>query len=51
MTELLITAGHMLLGPDDEHVEDAAVLIAGTTIAAAGRRTDVQAQGGQCPGR
>jgi imidazolonepropionase-like amidohydrolase len=34
----------MLLGPDLEHVEDAAVLIAGTTIAAAGRRTDVQAQ-------
>ncbi|MGV9564042.1 amidohydrolase family protein [Streptomyces sp. NPDC003480] len=46
MADILITAGHMLLGPGDEHMEDAAVLIAGNTIAAAGRRTDVQAQVG-----
>ncbi|MEV3860037.1 amidohydrolase family protein [Streptomyces sp. NPDC050095] len=44
MTELLITAGRMLLGPDTLALEDAAVLITDSVIAAAGSRAAVQAQ-------
>lgn len=45
MTEqLLITAGHMLLTPDAPQVDDAAVLIDGPVIVAAGSRATVQAQ-------
>ncbi|MFF2516893.1 amidohydrolase family protein [Streptomyces sp. NPDC058086] len=47
MTDLLITAGHMLLGPAGEHTQDAAVLVTGNRIVAAGPRADVETQAGR----
>lgn len=41
---VLITADSLLPGPAGERVPDAAVLVRGDTITAAGRREDVQAQ-------
>ncbi|MER6382474.1 amidohydrolase family protein [Streptomyces sp. NPDC001127] len=38
MTDLLITAGRVLTGPGGEYVEDGAVLVRGSTIAAVGPR-------------
>ncbi|MFF3911461.1 amidohydrolase family protein [Streptomyces sp. NPDC001848] len=47
MTKLLITAGHLLFGTDDEYVEDGAVLISDRTVVAAGRRATVEKRAGQ----
>ncbi|MGW4518004.1 amidohydrolase family protein [Streptomyces sp. NPDC004393] len=41
MTQILITAGRILLGPSRTHMQDGAVLIAGDVIVAAGARNDV----------
>ncbi|MFF9409865.1 amidohydrolase family protein [Streptomyces anandii] len=44
MSQILITAGRMLLGPAGAHVRDGAVLVAGDAIVAAGAREDVLAR-------
>ncbi|MFD9511225.1 amidohydrolase family protein [Streptomyces mirabilis] len=44
MSQLVITAGRILLGPGSAHVEDGAVLIEGDTIVAAGARKEVLAR-------
>lgn len=44
MADLLINAGCMLLGPVNEHIPDAAVLITGDRIVAVGHREDVERQ-------
>ncbi|MGW3176713.1 amidohydrolase family protein [Streptomyces sp. NPDC001153] len=43
MSQILITAGQVLLGPSSAHVRDGAVLIAGDGIVAAGAREEVLA--------